>query len=310
VDISLDEIPLVQRVLRQGEALIISDLEAPSLAPAVREYLTRKSVKNLMLVPLWVHNVITGMISVTRDERPFSPGDLSLAKTIAGYVAGVIENARLLEETRETAAGEERSRLAHDLHDAVTQTIYSASLIAEVLPQIWARSPEEGQRNLTKLRALVRGALAEMRTLLFALRPDALETADLKILLRQLGDALIGRTRIPVQVTVETSEALPVAVKVALYRIAQEAINNIAKHSEATRAWIDLQSEGDYVILRISDNGRGFDPGRPISSGHMGIQIMRERAEQIGVSLEIDSSPGTGARLAVTWTAETEEANS
>jgi PAS domain S-box-containing protein len=312
VDISLDELPLLDRVLHQGEALMVSDPEISTLAPVMRDFLSRSGIESLLLIPLWVHNAITGMMSVSRDqaERPFTAGELSLAETLAGYIAGAIENARLQEQALDTAASEERSRLAHDLHDAVTQTIYSASLIAEVLPQIWARSPEEGQRNLAKLRALVRGALAEMRTLLFALRPAALETADLETLLRQLGDALAGRTRLPVEVAIEGKPELPVAVKVALYRIAQEAINNIEKHSEARQAWIDLQAGEDRAILRIGDNGRGFDPGHTISSRHMGMQIMRERAEKIGARLEIDSSPGKGARLTVTWTAETEEASS
>lgn len=215
----------------------------------------------------------------------------------------------LLAQAKEKAVTAERTRLARDLHDAVTQTIYSASLIAEVLPQIWERNPEEGKRNLTKLRALVRGALAEMRMLLFALRPEDLENADLSTLLHQLSDALTGRSRIPVQVKIEIEQKLPTAVKVALYRIAQEAFNNIAKHSEATRVWIDLQSGEDQVILKISDNGIGFDPKRKISSKHMGLQIMQERAEQFGASLEVDSGPGKGTCISVTQMPDSKEAS-
>ena len=153
-------------------------------------------------------------------------------KPVAGDIAGAIENARLFEQAQEAGANEERDRLARDLHDAVTQTIYSATLIGEALPSVWERDPEEGQRNLLKLRQLVRGALAEMRTLLFELRPASLEHADLANLLRQLGDALTGRTRIPVEVIVDGEGDVPAEVKITIYRIAQEAVQ---QHSQARR---------------------------------------------------------------------------
>lgn len=228
---------------------------------------------------------------------------------IAIYAEDVTELERARIQEREIAAAEERNRLAHDLHDAVTQTIYSASLIAEVLPLMWERSPEEGKRNLIKLRQLVRGALAEMRSLLFALRPAALEKADLETLLHQLGDALTGRTRIPVEVNFKAGQKPQPNVKIALYRIAQEALNNVAKHSEAKQARVDLQSRDDQVILQIIDNGIGFNPDRSRSSGKMGLQIMQERAEKVGASLEVESSPGKGTRILVIWTADIKEVN-
>ena len=219
---------------------------------------------------------------------------------VAIFDADITEEKLLQEKEKETAAIEERSRLARDLHDAVTQTIYSASLIAEVLPQIWERNPEEGRRNLTKLRALVRGALAEMRTMLFELRPAALEAADLEILLGQLSDALHGRTRIPVQVACDHIPDLPPPVKVALYRIAQEAVNNIIKHAGATQTQIEFQRHSDQVFLRIWDNGRGFEPKNTHESG-LGLNIMRERADKINALLEINSQPNRGTELIVRW---------
>ena len=205
-----------------------------------------------------------------------------------------------MEQEKDTAAAEERGRLARDLHDAVTQTIYSASLIAQVLPQIWDRNPDEGKRNLVKLRQLVRGALGEMRTLLFELRPSALETADLETLLHQLGDTLTGRTRIPVELTVEGEDPPPVEVKIVLYRVAQEAFNNIAKHAEATRVEVHLQTRQNRVELKIRDYGRGFEI-KSISSEHMGIRIMQERAETVGAQVELESAPGTGTTVKVEW---------
>jgi signal transduction histidine kinase len=212
---------------------------------------------------------------------------------------------QLLQQTQEQATIEERNRLARDLHDAVTQTIYSAALIAEALPQIWERSPDEGQRNLIKLRQLVRGALAEMRALLFELRPAALETVDLELLLRQQCDALTGRTRVPINLTVEGQAELPPEVKIALYRITQEAFNNIAKHAQADRVKVTLQQAADEVILTIEDNGRGFEVSA-IPAERMGIQFMRERAGNIDASLEVRSQPAQGTHLAVAWSRERE----
>jgi PAS domain S-box-containing protein len=119
----------------------------------------------------------------------------------------------IMERTREEAVTAERSRLARELHDAVTQTLFSTTLTAEVLPQIWEKDPKEGQKKLTELRELTRGALAEMRTLLMELRPDALADAELKDLLRHLTNAFIARARIPIQVTVEGCVEPPLAVK-------------------------------------------------------------------------------------------------
>jgi len=198
---------------------------------------------------------------------------------------------------------EERSRLARDLHDAVTQTIYSASLIAEVLPKVWDRNPEEGKRNLGKLRQLVRGALAEMRTLLFELRPASLEAAELDTLLGQLGDSLTGRTQILVQVEVDPEIAVSTEKKVAIYRICQEAINNIIKHSEATQARIVFNAEDEEFCLEIWDDGRGFNP-QQTAPDCMGLQIMAERAKSIGASFTVKSQPGNGTLVRVIWQAD------
>jgi signal transduction histidine kinase len=210
---------------------------------------------------------------------------------------------QLLTQAQEEAIITERGRLARDLHDAVTQTIYSASLIAEVLPTVWERSPEEGQRNLVKLRQLVRGALAEMRTLLFELRPASLKAADLTTLLRQLGDALTVRTRIPVTYELRETRPPPAEVKVVLYRIAQEAFNNIAKHSEATQVMVELQADSNQVTLTVQDNGCGFDQ-QDVTDDKLGIQIMTERANEISARLDLNSTPDEGARVSITWPGE------
>jgi signal transduction histidine kinase len=201
------------------------------------------------------------------------------------------------------AAIRERSRLARDLHDAVTQTIYSASLIAEVLPIIWERNPEEGKRNLVKLRQLVRGALAEMRTLLFELRPASLDAAELTTLLRHLGDALTGRSRIPVIYQIDEGSPPPTHIKIVLYRIAQEAFNNIAKHSEATQVSVEMNSNTKGVDLMVRDNGRGFDQ-KQVAEDKLGIKIMSERANEINASFLVESTKAKGTQVSVNWVGE------
>jgi PAS domain S-box-containing protein len=202
------------------------------------------------------------------------------------------------EKAKEEAAATERTRLARDLHDAVSQTLFSASLIAEVLPRLWDKNQEEGRRRLEEVRQLTRGALAEMRTLLFELRPATLADAEFSYLLHQLAESITGRTRIPVKVHVEGQCYLPPEIKVALYRITQEALNNIVKHANASRANIDVTCQSDVTELSISDNGKGFDISdvRPES---LGLGIMRDRARGIGAELIVQSNIGSGSKIIV-----------
>jgi signal transduction histidine kinase len=194
----------------------------------------------------------------------------------------------------------ERSRLARELHDAVTQTLFSASLIAEVLPRLWAKDPERGQQQLEEVRLLNRGALAEMRSLLLELRPEALAQAKMDDLLRQLGRAMTGRTGVPVSVSANVQCPLPAEVQVALYRIAQEALNNAAKHAEASQVEVRFRCDADQATLSIDDDGQGFDVDN-IPPGHFGLGIMQERAVSVGAVLEIESEIGVGTRIRVAW---------
>jgi signal transduction histidine kinase len=238
---------------------------------------------------------------VIKTEEALARSERRLEATVAERTDKLqAAQAQLISQARETAVIEERRRIARDLHDEVTQTVYSASLITEVLPQVWERSPEEGRRNLSKLRQLVRGALAEMRTLLFELRPLALENASLDVLLPQLADAFSGRTRIPVEVMVDGGNGLPIEVKVAFYRIAQEALNNISKHADATEVSLTYEQVDDGSQLAIVDNGCGFEPAADHTEG-MGLTNMQERAEAIRASLQLHSQPDTGTQLLLSW---------
>jgi len=210
-----------------------------------------------------------------------------------------LANERLREKATQDAVVAERTRLARDLHDAVTQTLFSTTLIADVLPDIWEMNPDEGRRRLDEIRLLTRGALAEMRTLLVELRPNALVEVPLPTLLRQLTEALSGRARINIQLSAEGERKLPADVQISLYRIAQEALNNVFKHSKASEAVVTLRM-GDTVRLTVADNGAGFDPST-VTADHLGVKIMRERADAIGAKLSIYSEPGEGTQISVVW---------
>src|SRR5690606_33249895 len=155
------------------------------------------------------------------------------------------------------------------------------SLIAEVAPRLWEKDPEEGRRRLDELRELTRGALAEMRTLLLELRPDTLTESSLPELLRQLSEAVTGRSRLPVALNVQGEPELPPTVPVVFYRVAQEALNNITKHAGANRVDIDLACTPQTIRLTITDDGRGFAQDQ-IAPNSLGLNIMHERAAEIG----------------------------
>jgi len=208
-------------------------------------------------------------------------------------------NELLQQKAAQDAVAAERSRLARELHDAVTQTLFSATLIADVLPELWEMNITEGRRRLAELHQLTRGALAEMRALLVELRPNALIEIPLPTLLRQLTEAITGRARIQIQLSVEGQRKLPADVQVGLYRITQEALNNVVKHSQATQAMVTVRL-GDTVRLTVADNGAGFDP-TTVTADHLGLKIMRERAEAIGARLSVYSEPGEGAQISVIW---------
>ena len=253
------------------------------------------------LLPLRARGRALGVLVIVGPEGgAFSREQRALFESIADQLGVAVENARLYEQAERVAAAAERSRLARDLHDAVTQTLFSASLIAEVLPRIWERDPVEGQRRLEELRQLTRGALAEMRTLLLELRPSALVEAELGDLLRQLAESITGRARVEVVLRVEGECSLPPDVKVAFYRIAQEALNNVARHAGASRAEVRLRCEPGRVDLRISDDGRGFDP-ETVPPESLGLGIMRERAAAVGAALRVKSEIGRGTEVVVEW---------
>jgi signal transduction histidine kinase len=257
--------------------------------------------KGLLAVPICAQDqVYGGMLLYYGETLGISSEDIELAALFGDQAALAIENARLRDQVKQAAATAERNRLARELHDAVTQTLFSASLIAEALPRVWERDPEEGRRGLGELGELTRGASAEMRTLLLELRPAALTEKPLGELLRHLTAAMTSRTRLPIDLTVQGQGSIPPNLQIALYRIAQEALNNMAKHAGASRATLQLTYSRPQITLSVRDDGRGF-AASDILPDRLGVSIMHERADRAGASLQINSQPGQGTEVLVTW---------
>jgi len=267
----------------------------------IKNQLSQYNFQILVFVPLSTKGRVLGFFILGKHEATqLFPEELSLLDSIGKQVGVAMENARLYEQAEQTAITAERSRLARELHDAVTQTLFSANLIADVLPRIWKRDPEEGLHNLEELRQLTRGALAEMRTLLLEMRPGSLERSDIHSLLTQLADAFIARVRVPVNLDIQGDCELSHEEKIVFYRVAQEALNNIAKHSGARQVELHLECQPGHMKLMIKDDGLGFEAASS-TPDHLGIAIMRERAISIGAILKIESQVGVGTTVELDW---------
>ncbi len=311
------------KIGQEGLTGVVASTGRPLLVPDVRRdprYVLLEGSQTLseLVVPIKVKGQVIGVLDVQSDRvNAFDETDLKVLQVLAHQTGAAIENTQLYETAQQAAVLQERGRLARELHDAVTQTLFSASLLAEVLPATYAQDPEQGRALLKDLRQLSRGALAEMRTLLLELRPAVLAEADLEDLLHQLGDAVTGRAGVAVTLSAEGACELPEDVHLALYRIAQEALNNVVKHARASNVSISLRcarkpgtSEGEDSIeraeLEIVDDGIGFDPSR-VPSDHLGLRIVGERAKAVGAAVDIASKPGHGTRLRLVWPASTTE---
>lgn len=293
--------PLPERIKE-----IEQDITIPTAIKAERIALRQKYAASFS-VPLSVQGqVYGGMVFYYTEPQDFSDEQIQLGLTFGKHVSLAIENALLRVQSAQTATISERNRLARDLHDAVSQTLFSAGLIADVLPKLWERNPETARHKLAELSLLTHGALAEMRTLLLELRPDSFMDADLGELCRHLTNALTGRTRIPVSLTLDGLCNPPPNVKVVFYRVLQEALNNIAKHAEASRVEVHLAAKKGQIQVAVSDNGRGFDFAT-LSPENLGLKIMRERAESIYAKLEIESFRNAGTRVFLCWQEEQEQ---
>lgn len=199
----------------------------------------------------------------------------------------------------ELAANRERTHLAQDLHDSVTQALFGMTLTTRAAELLMQRDPAAAAQKLIELRELAADALAEMRTLIFELRPGSLAEEGLVNALRKHVAAVQGRTGLPVVFEADEIAGLSPEIEEALYRICQEALHNVVKHAAASRVRIELRRDGGSVCLVVTDDGIGFDEATASRGGHLGLAGMRTRLERLNGRLTVDSRPGKGTRLQI-----------
>lgn len=261
-------------------------------------------MRSFLGVPIVARDAVIGAFYLTDKEasRCFDEADRELIELLAAHAAIAITNARLYERSRELSILSERNRLALELHDAVTQKLFSLNLAAESAATLLARDGAEAQRQLERVRTLSREALSELRSLILGLRPADLEHDGLEAALRK-EVALVSRVH-GIEVTLHAS-AIPApdaARDAQLLRIANEAVHNAVRHAAAHQVTVNLHGEPDSgevgLLLEVSDDGHGFDPGDPeLRSRHLGLTSMAQRAAELGGRLTIDSRPGQGTTV-------------
>jgi signal transduction histidine kinase len=279
-----------------------------------------------LAVPIALGEQVLGVLNV-EGEAPFGEDDVTSLQIVADHLAVAIRNARLYEQAQRAAVLEERERLSRDLHDSVTQMLFSVTLIAESIAPAIDADPQEGQRRALRLTELSRQALAEMRALLAQLREDEggmpalpslsrVRSEGLPAALRGYAAGLSGEA-LRVELDVSGYRPQPFEREEALFRIAQEALHNVVKHGGARRVDIALSLDREGVHMTVADDGRGFQPGELLlraaadgarRDGGLGFVTMRERAEALHGELRIVAKPGGGTRVEVTLPAPVEEA--
>ncbi len=250
-------------------------------------------------LPLITKGKLIGLLRLDhREPGHFTRDESEHALTLAYQVAIAIANAQLYEAAQRAAALAERERLARELHDSVSQALYGILLAVHGMQHRLDADPEWLASRLDNLRSIAATGLAEMRALIFELRPDLLVTGGLVHALGRHADLLRARYALEVDLEVPAEPDLSVETKEALYRIAQEATNNAARHAQASRITVSLACVDAGVRLEVRDDGSGFDATTPYP-GHMGLHSMRERAAKIGGSWEIESRAGEGTLVRV-----------
>jgi PAS domain S-box-containing protein len=287
------------RILTEGKPLVVPAMADDVYAvPAAKRILGRQGYIG---APMRAKGQSVGVLSIIGAEgRQFSAEEVALLASIADQIGVAVENAQLYQRAERLAVIEERQRLARELHDSVTQSIYSSTLLTETARRsAAAHDLEQVQGYLEELGAITQQALKEMRLLVYELRPPALEREGLIGALQQRIDAVEGRAGIQARLLVEGAVKPEPSVEQALYRIGQEALNNALKHAAAGSVTVRIQAGDDLIEMHVVDDGRGFDPEAARERGGMGLTTMRERAEQVGGRLIVRSSPGKGTNIQI-----------
>ncbi len=284
-------------VAATGEALMAPDVnKEPRYIPV-----EGSQAQSELTVPISVKGKVIGVLDVESDRlNDFNDTDLDLITSLANQTGVAIENARLYEQAWQLAVVEERSRLARDLHDSVTQSLYGITLYSQAAAgHLASGRMDKVAEHLRELQDTSQDALAEMRLLIFELRPPILAEAGLAAALQARLLAVEGRAGLKTEFKSEMKGRLPLAIEEGLYRIAQEALNNCLKHGRARRIVVKVWRDDSRVTLTIADDGVGFDPATARERGGLGLSAMAERAAQLGGRLGVNSKPGEGTQVRV-----------
>jgi PAS domain S-box-containing protein len=291
----------VEEVLHSRAPVIIDDVRGDT--PLAKDFTASGGdymhnifsyIRSWMGVPLMSKEWVIGVLCLDYDKpNYYTPQHAQLALAIANQAAIAIENARLYEQAQQLAVLEERQRLGRELHDSVSQALYGIALGARTARTLLDRDPARVAEPLNYVLSLAEAGLAEMRALIFELRPESLETEGLVAALSKQAAAMHARNNATVNTDFCDEPALPFDIKEAFYRISQEAMNNTLKHARATQVDLSLKCVNGYLTLTVSDNGSGFDPEASYP-GHLGLKSMRERITRFGGTLKITSTPGHG----------------
>jgi signal transduction histidine kinase len=292
--------------LSRGGAIIIPDVRGDSMEAEVFRSVVGADlddqltfIGSCLWAPLVVKDQLIGCMSITNQETgAYNADHAVIAGAIARQAAVAIENARLFEQARGVAALEERQRLARELHDSVSQALFGIGLGAETAKTMLERDPARAAAPIDYVLQLARGGMAEMRALIFELRPESLEQEGLVAALEKQAAATGVRHGIEIELDLPAEPDIPIGMKEALYRIAQEAMHNTAKHAEASKVTLCLANGSNALTMAVIDDGAGFDSSASFP-GHLGLVSMQERITRFGGRVEITSAPGAGTTVNV-----------
>lgn len=254
--------------------------------------------EDVIEAPIRTKEKVLGVL-VVASAQPlrFDEQHLRLLTLMANQAGRLLENAELHAKARDVAVLEERNRLARELHDSVTQVLFGLTLNLEAASGLVERKPERASNLITRSQEMAAEALAEMRSLIFELRPAALQEKGLAMALSNHINLFRRRQPIDVTLTLDGEERLPPDIEFCLYRVAQEALNNVAKHARASHVSIHLEVQPGCACLEVSDNGAGFDLTSRSGSQSFGMIGMRERVADLEGSLTVQSAPGQGTTI-------------
>ncbi len=259
-------------------------------------------MRSFLGVPIVAKGDIIGAFYLTEKQGApeFDENDERLISVLAAHAAIAIENARLFEASRELSVIEERNRLARELHDSMTQNLFSLALTAEAASELVHADPARAEAEIDRIGALARDTQAELRSLIFELRPPQLEADGLVATIGKDLEVLGRAHGLKAGLRVQGTPELDSTVEVELYRIVQEALNNALRHAQADTVEVDVDARDGLVTVIVRDDGVGFDPGaRGIRERRLGLTSMRERAERLGGTFRVESSPGAGTAVSV-----------